>query len=363
MKIIHCADLHLDSKLNTHLDNAKAKERSAELLSTYLRMVDYAKDNGVSAILIAGDMFDTKNVKVGTKNAVMKSIDENPEISFFYLKGNHDNNSFLEGEESLPANLYTFSDEWKTYSLGDVLISGLELSKENSGSAPVSLVLDAAKFNIVMLHCQVANSKSKNKAETININDYKNKGIDYLALGHIHAFAKESLDARTTYCYPGCLEGRGFDEAGEHGFVVLDIDGETRKYEHTFVPFAYRTIHEIKVDVTDCDDSFDMNKKVAEQTKDIPCDDMVKVILTGEVDVECEKDEDIILSRIKEKYYVMKLDDATKYRIDANDYLLDESLKGEFVRTVMEDDSLDESTRNEVIRYGLMALSGEEIYR
>ena len=62
MKIIHCADLHLDSKMTSNLDREKARERKNELLLTYKRMIDYANKEGITDIIIAGDLFDTKNV-------------------------------------------------------------------------------------------------------------------------------------------------------------------------------------------------------------------------------------------------------------------------------------------------------------
>jgi exonuclease SbcD len=55
-------------------------------------------------------------------------------------------------------------------------------------------------------------SSSKDKTEVISLKELKNKAIDYLALGHIHSYKMEQLDSRGVYCYPGCLEGRGFDE-------------------------------------------------------------------------------------------------------------------------------------------------------
>ena len=39
MKLIHCADLHLDSKMNANLDKDHAKERKGELLHTFEKMV------------------------------------------------------------------------------------------------------------------------------------------------------------------------------------------------------------------------------------------------------------------------------------------------------------------------------------
>ena len=51
MKIIHCADLHLDSNMTSNLTKEKANERKAELLATFERMVTYAKNNDIHIIL------------------------------------------------------------------------------------------------------------------------------------------------------------------------------------------------------------------------------------------------------------------------------------------------------------------------
>ena len=82
MKIIHCADLHLDSKLSANLDKNKAKERRNELLSTFIRMTEFAEENGVKAVLIAGDMFDTAVVSLAARRAVYDVIKTRSNIDF-----------------------------------------------------------------------------------------------------------------------------------------------------------------------------------------------------------------------------------------------------------------------------------------
>lgn len=42
MKLIHCADLHLDSRMESGLPPEKARERRMELLHTFTKMVDMA---------------------------------------------------------------------------------------------------------------------------------------------------------------------------------------------------------------------------------------------------------------------------------------------------------------------------------
>ena len=57
----------------------------------------------------------------------------------------------------------------------------------------------------------------------------------------------------------------------------------------------------------------------------------------------------------------MKVYDETRLKIDIGDYMLDESLKGEYVRQVMEDQSIPEEYKKIINRYGLQAISGEEV--
>ena len=90
MRFIHCADLHLDSKMTSNLSREQAKERKMEILRTYSRMIDYAKENKIDGIIIAGDLFDTRNISATARNMVKDSIMSNPQIEFYYLKGNHD---------------------------------------------------------------------------------------------------------------------------------------------------------------------------------------------------------------------------------------------------------------------------------
>lgn len=368
MKILHCADLHLDSRMNSNLNPELRKKRKAEILNTYQRMIEYAVREHIEVILIAGDLFDTNSVSRTAMSVVINSIVRNPSIQFYYLKGNHDVNSFLASMEENPGNLHLFTDSFKSYVLnpetrGNIILTGVELNAENSSLIYPSLSLDSRAFNIVTLHGQNAAYQAKDKTEVISLSDLKNKGIDYLALGHVHSYIKEALDDRGTYCYPGCLEGRGFDECGEHGFVVLDVDEETGHYRHSFVPFASRSLYTAQVDVSGCRNSDEMIACVENvlQKAGYSGDSLLKIELVGDVDVSCEKNLAYIQDRFASRFFFVKVKDSTKWKTDYKQYLLSESLKGEFVRVVMEDHNLSEDEKNEIIRCGLQALAGEEL--
>ena len=118
MKIIHCADLHLDSKMTSNLSKEQAKERKMEILRTYSRMIEYARNNDVKAIIIAGDLFDTRNVSATARNLVKDSITSNPDIDFYYLKGNHDSDNFISSSMKSLKTLSFFLIQWTSYSYG-----------------------------------------------------------------------------------------------------------------------------------------------------------------------------------------------------------------------------------------------------
>ena len=400
MKLIHVADLHLDSRLSTNLNEEKARERRHELTGTWLRLVDYAAKHAVSAILIAGDLFDTAAVTETTANTVIASISGHPEIAFFYVKGNHDQDSFLNREEKLPENLYLFGDSWKTYRLSDgIAISGRELGTNQNAVAshlPAdwvsrTLQLNEEEFNIVMLHGQIVESSHREEeslrihqdsvqnvdktlsssasgdGEEIHLPEFADHGIDYLALGHVHKYMEGQLDGRGIWCYPGCLEGRGFDECGAHGFVLMDLDPETHSMTRERIDIAARHLHEVTVDVSGLESTVAMEKAISHQLTEgknsgaLPAKDFVKVILSGELSMDAELNLPFLESRLGTMFYVTRLENRTTRHIPYEKFREDRSLKGSFIRNVEMDPALTPEIRAEIIETGLRLLRGQEV--
>lgn len=361
MKIIHCSDLHLDSKMKSNLNSKQAKERRDEILITYQNMVKYAVENDVKIIIIAGDMFDKKEITVKTKNIVMDTIISHPSIDFIYLKGNHDEENFINNFEKLPNNLKLFDNEkWTSYKYNNVVISGIEFGRLDSYEIYNTLNLNKNDLNIVVMHGQEANYDIKDKSEIINLQALKNKNIDYLALGHIHTFKREKLDLRGTYCYSGCLEGRGFDECGDKGFVLLNIDDEMLTIESNFIPFAKRHLYEIHVDVSNNMTTSETESKINESLVNIEESSLLKIVLEGKVELESEKDISYLEKKYNLKYYFVKIYDETVLNIDYMTYKHDATLKGEFIRLILSE-NLTEEEKRKIILTGIKALSGEEV--
>lgn len=357
MKIIHCADIHLGASMRTHLSLEQSNERKEELLKTFSDMINYAQNNKIQCILIAGDLLDSAYADIKTRNVVIDLISSNPSIDFYYLCGNHDEDSLLLLNDELPKNLHTFNNDWTSYNLNGAILTGAILG-ENNANLYTKLNLDPQEFNIVLLHGGETRGKDFSTPDTVNFDALKNKNIDYLALGHIHSFKTGKLDKRCTYAYSGCLEGRGFDECGQKGFVVLDL--EPTGMTLNFVPFGKRELHEIEVDISDCHTSQEITAKVNSALAPIPRKDLVRVIFVGEYDENTQKYFNLITMDAQNKFYYFTYKDKTTPRLNLSVFENDISIAGEFVRTVNASD-LSEERKQKVILLGLKALKGEEV--
>lgn len=358
MRIIHCADLHLDSRMETNLTQEMAAKRRLEILNTFEKMVDYAVETGVRVIIIAGDLFDTSaELKKRIKTRVLDIVKSAPDIDFLYLKGNHDEGINLENSNGLPDNLKRFGNVWTEYIYEDICITGIEPEGE-TGDIYSSLSLKEENTNIVVLHGQESKYGNKNDAQIINIRALTNRYIDYLALGHIHEYKYTKLDNRGYYCYSGCLDGRGFDECGQKGYVVLEI--EDGIIHHEFKPASSRVYHEVNADIGNCLNETEIIKVIDENLEGIPEKDLVKLVLCGEISEDMDIDINYIENRLSGRFYFLKVKDETRLRINYSDYKNDISLKGEFIRKVNAL-NIPEEDKEKIIITGIRALMGREI--
>ena len=351
MKLIHCADLHLDSPMESNLPTDKARERRSEILSTFSDLVELADRNGADGILIAGDLFDSSRTTKKTERYVLDLIRRHPALSFFYLAGNHDSGARLGSAENRPDNLFTFGEGWTSYYIGDVTVAGSEKPD------PTLLDLPADRVNILLLHGQTRDGRAADK-DAIPFRKYRDHHVDYMALGHLHAYREAELDERGIACYSGCLEGRGFDECGQKGYVLLEI--ENRTVRHTFVPFSRRSLHEVSCDISDCLSQSDVEECAIRSVEGIPAKDLVKLVLVGSTSPELLPDPKRLEQLLSERFYFAKLNDRTGIRIRPEDYSHAVSLKGEFVRRVM-DSGLSQREKERILACGFRALGGEEL--
>ena len=413
VRLIHTADLHLDSAFSSRFSKEEAEERRRNLLIAWNKLLQYGIERKVQAILISGDLFDSPVVSRSTMEIFLSSIRKNPEISFFYLRGNHDTKNTFRFRDDLPKNLFLFSKEGKKYRLKEKLVllgqefygterrnefpeepygterrsefpeesygteSLLELPEEpeelveeellspSSSKDAVQSIwnLKEEDCNILMLHGALREGGPEVQNEQgISLKQLSRYPIHYLALGHIHK-REEGKCGSLYYIYPGCLQGRGFDEEGEKGFYYLEIEEETKEIKAEFVPLKEGEFRIIPLFLSEEDGTLDAEEKIRESLKKEGAEakDSVRIILKGEKRAEEERNLRYLEKQLEEEYAYIEIKEETKLKLRKEEFIHEKGLKGEFLRMVCESESLSEEEKEKLMILGIGLLQGEEL--
>ena len=352
MKIIHTSDIHMASRLTARLPSSKVASRRRELTESFFRVCREGMNMGASAMIIAGDMFDSEKATKKDLDGALTIIERAENMTFFYLPGNHERNLLRDSGEALPKNLLIFGNDWTYFKLGNVTIAG---RCETSPDMFDTLSLDSSHKNVVVLHGELRD-RSK-EGGVIGLRDAENKGIDYLALGHYHSYSSGKIDKRGTYAYSGTPEGRGFDEVGELGFILVNLSDEL--VAHKFVSSSKRKLLIRDVDISGALRTSDIQTKIENALAGIGSEHLIRVNFTGMRELELRCDKEFLTRRFSEKFYYFEIKDSSKLLTRAEDYKYDKSLKGEFIRLCLADDSLSDEEKEKIIHCGLSALAGE----
>ena len=352
MKILHTSDLHLDSPLTTRLDSKKVRERKAELVLSFKRLAETTRREGAEAFIIAGDLFDSERVGKRTLRNAVEIISAYPEITFFYLSGNHERDALSVSGIKLPENLKLFENDWTYFSLGGVNFIG---RCDTAADMFSKIKLNKDETNLVVLHGELRDRSDE--GGVIGAKEAEELDIDYIALGHYHSYSKTEISRRCDAVYSGTPEGRGFDEAGECGFVM--INAGAGKVTHRFTKSAQRTLRICEIDVTDAESDLALIYKIESCLRGIPRDDLVRIKLVGAKPLGKSYSPETILSSVARSYYYVELKDETRVKISPDEYKSDVSLKGEFIRGVLADDTLSDEEKNAIIALGIEVLIEE----
>ena len=85
-------------------------------------------------------------------------------------------------------------------------------------------------LNIGLLHSNVGGSPEHDNYAPCTIDQLRNKGYDYWALGHIHT--RNFIEDDPWVIYPGNIQGRHMRETGEKGCVLVSVkDSVIQKVE------------------------------------------------------------------------------------------------------------------------------------
>ena len=102
------------------------------------------------------------------------------------------------------------------------------------------------RLELLCLHGEVGVPSSR--YDPVSEEELAASGLDYAAFGHVHAFSGLRRAGDCFYAWPGCPEGRGFDELGDKG--VLVVEAEKGNVSARFVPLCRRRYRILTVDLS-----------------------------------------------------------------------------------------------------------------
>lgn len=232
IKFVHAADFHLDAPFSS-LSPELGKQRREEQRETLSRFAQACRD--CDLVLLAGDLFDGATVYLDTIEA-LKACFASISAPIFIAPGNHDpyREDSPYAREDWGDNVTIFTkQEIERIQLPNCDLYGAAYTEGNWEPLKDFHVQDESRLNILLLHTGA-------EYNPITPEQIAQSGLDYLALGHVHGMQIQKQDY-TTYAYPGCLMGRGFDECGKKGCLEVKLskvccDGdflpmEGRRYE------------------------------------------------------------------------------------------------------------------------------------
>ncbi len=214
IKFIHAADFHLDAPFAA-LSPEGAKQRREEQREA---LKDFAKAcEGCDLVLLSGDLFDGETVYLDTVEA-LKACFASISAPIYIAPGNHDpyREDSPYAREDWGDNVHIFTkQEIERIELPGCDLYGAAYTLGNWEPLKDFQVEDRSRLNLLLLHTGA-------QYNPITAQQIAQSGLDYLALGHVHGMQIQRQDY-TTYAYPGCLMGRGFDECGRKGFLQVRL--------------------------------------------------------------------------------------------------------------------------------------------
>ena len=359
LTFLHGADFHLDSPFHS-LSPDQAAERRQEQRQLLTRLADTVRETQAQLVFLAGDLFDSQRVRPETLELLLDTL-ENMDAQVFISPGNHDPYTASSPYARLtwPSHVHIFSSPYpervELPHLGAVVYGSAFLSSHRMDS-PL-LDLQAKDEGLISFGCFHGDTSTPfSRYGPITQEEIARSGLDYLALGHHPAASDLRMSGGTYYAWPGCPEGRGFDETGAKGIYLGRTDGFACELD--FLPLAHRQYRQVDLDITGQDPH---QALLSLLTQGDPRN-ILRICLTGER--QGELDLAALTTLAAPHAYSVTLKDETALPQALWARKEEDTLTGLFLRSMAQkiaEASPDERPFLErAVRFGLAALEGRE---
>ena len=353
IRFLHLADLHLGIS-NSFLPKDAAKDRSDAFLKAFEEAIDFAciKDNDISFVIIAGDLFDYNKPSSALVEFVRRQFKklENAEISAFLIGGTHDNLGYpncVYNDKFDDLKLLTI---FKNPNISEPLLVNIKNTdihfyafshQPNKSQPPYDSFekIDKEGFHMAVIHGSADIGKATDTKDIyvpLKMKNLAETGMDYIALGHYHSYNVVRQNS-PMIVYSGCLENCKFGEGEKHFFVVGEIDPTSSRISLNNV--EYERKHIFTTESINLDTKQDINNE----------DDLIKTISSFggsrkitklQINGTCEFAFDVekITEAVKDKFYFIKIEDNTSMLSSSSIKNMsgENTIRGLFVKKILE---------------------------
>ena len=346
MKFVHIADMHFDSPFVNLSDKESLGDlRRLDQRKAFKKVIEYIKENKIKYLFISGDLYEQKYIKKSTIEYINNLFKEIPQTKIFISPGNHDpylKNSYyykfnwnenvkifssaIEKIELEEADIYGYG--FDDFYCRDFDINNLNIENKN-------------KLNILIIHGTLNGATLQEKEyNSISKKELEEKNFDYVALGHIHKLYYNNQENQRIV-YPGSTVSLGFDELGEHGMIVGDVEKE--KIQLEFIPLDEKEFKLKEIDVTEIISKEELIEKINEL--EFNENELIEIILIGKRNFEINTYE---LYKLIFNEKIIKIKNKTKINYDLEKISNENTLKGLFAKNIknkLNDETLTEEEK------------------
>ena len=329
MKFVHIADMHFDSPFKNLADKPGLGDMMRmEQRRAFKKVIEYIQENDIPYLFIAGDLYEQKYIRRSTIEYINDLFKQIPNTKIFISPGNHDpfiKNSYYN-QYTWSENVKIFTSEVEKVETEDADVYGCGFDDFYCEKSRINdfKIEDKDRINILVIHGSLNASETLEKNyNPMTRNAIEEKGFNYVALGHIH-----KKEDSTDIVYPGSTVPQGFDELGEHGMIVGNI--EKSNLELQFIKISEIEFEEIELDCTDIISQEELIEKI--NNLNLNEKKLYKIILNGKRNFEINP-YNLFKFNLDEK--IIKIKNKTKPNYDLNKIKNETTLKGLFTKEML----------------------------
>ena len=233
MKLVHAADLHLDSALHglSRYESAPVEEIRGATRRAFSNLVKLCLEEQAALLVISGDLFDGdwRDISTGLFFSAQLSKLCEAGVRVAWIRGNHDAVSQIRRSVRLPEPVLELrADRAETRVLEElgVAVHGRSFSRreESEDLAAGYPERVAGALNVGLLHTALEGRAGHDRYAPCRVETLVNRGYEYWALGHVHQ--REVVHRDPYVVFSGNLQGRHARELGEKGATLVSFEGD-----------------------------------------------------------------------------------------------------------------------------------------